>query len=423
MASEDNIPHAMKPKNGKLIFRAHEFDPKTDMVINYLTKETLNKQKSYQQYTIFVNNSYMNNSEVNDKNVFFAVNNIHLIRPPSYPYNDKTAQYYPGGEEDPKRAFFVISIDEKDKNCLGLKTLFENIDNYFQSEEFKLKYFEAFGYNEKTKDKFNIEYYPIYKQPVEGEEDEENKKAYSEYGSVKIKFDVQTKDYSDPTNPKDLKHPKIKTIIFKIDEQTKKPKKCNITTFKDIESIIRKNAIINFVIRFQKCYCSKPVIKNGIKKFTYGFSPIFEQITIHHSGDASSSSNHEYMDIGDGELDEGEYDVNKDKDAIIIKQEIPKKLSTNKKQIKNIKDEPDGEIDENEHISDDEDVQAPPSDESEEGDDEEQEEGGDDVGNEDQEEEQEEEQEEPEPPKKTTTRRTRRRTRRTTRRRRRSTKG
>ena len=354
MSSEGNIQHAMKPKNGKLIFRAHEFDPKTDMIFNFLTKDTVNKQKSSQQYTIFVSNSYIGkNSEVSDKNVYFAVGNIQLTRQPIYPYNDKTAQYYPKGKKDARRAFITISINEKDKNCLGLKELFEGLDNHFQSEEFKLKFFEAFGYNEKTKDNYVFEYYPIYKPPEENEDDE-NKKAYSEFGSVKIKFDVQTKDYSDPANPKDLEDPIFKTTIFKIDESTKRPKKCSISSLEDIENIIRRNAIVNFVIRFQKCYCSKPQKAAGNKKkFTYGFSPIFEQITIHHSGDASSSGNREYIDIGDGELDEGEIDSNKEKESMSIKPEIPKK-SVNKKQTKNIKDEPEGEIDEEEHNSEDE---------------------------------------------------------------------
>jgi len=336
MASTVKIPHALPPQNGKIVFKAHEFNPKTDMVINYLTQESI-KKLTNSQFTIFVNNNYANEHKFN-KNVYFAINKFQIINTPSYPYNEKTSQFYPKGEDDPKRAFFKMYINEEDKNCLKMKQLFVNLDKYFQSEEFKLKFFEGFGYNEKTKEKYDLEYYQIYHPPNDDEPTEDNKNQFSKYGSIKIKFDVQTKDYSDSKNPKELEQPKIKTIIYKIDEATNERTQCNITTFKDIENLIHKNAVINCIIRLQKCYCSKPQNKNGKKKITYGFSPIFDQIIIYNSGDTYLSGNREFFDMDEGE-DESNVNV-----SGVIKPEYPKK----KNQPTNVTDEPEDDDNVNE---------------------------------------------------------------------------
>jgi len=320
-------------------------------------------------------------------------------------YSEKTTFY--SGPEDPKRLAYTICIKEDDLNCLSLKRIFELLDEYFQSEEFIKICFKPFGYNEKTKDLFDFEYNPIYKLPLSEDEiaqQGENKKPFSEYGSVKIKFDVTTMDFK---TKEIFEHPKINTMIFKIDETTKKPKKCTINSVSDVENLVHKNGIINFIIRLQKCYCSKPAKKGKKTKITYGFTPVFEQITIHDSGDEFSTGGHNYIDMGDGELEEGEIVVeSKTNDTNTINPTIPTsekstlkssdKPKANAKASKKITDEPDGEIDDNEHISDDDDIQAPPSDESEDGGDEEQEIEDDEIEDEEQEDEE-------EPPKPSTT--------------------
>jgi len=417
MASNKNvkIPHAMNPKGNKIIFRATEFDPKTDITISPLSEKAVQEYKGF-QYTIFINNSYIKGSEFS-KNVYIAVDKIPLIRNPMFGYSEKTTFYT--SSEDPKRLAYTICIKEDDPNCVSLKHIFESLDEFLQSEEFKKICFKPFGYNEKTKELFSFEYNPIYKLPLTEEElaqQGENKKPYSEYGSVKIKFDVTTIDFK---TKEVFEHPKINTMIFKIDETTKKPKKCIVNTVSDVENLVHKNGIINFIIRLQKCYCSKPAKKGRVTKITYGFTPVFEQITIHEPGDAFSSGGHNYIDMGDGELEEGEIVIeSKINETNTINPTIPGKSvsksaakpKVNAKASKKINDEPtdSGEFDENEHISDDDDVQPTTGDsaeeeeeEIEEGGDEEIEEGGDEETEEGGDEE-EEEVPEPEPPKKTT---------------------
>ena len=168
MASNKNVkfPHAMSPKGNKIIFRATEFDPKTDITITPLTEKIVQEYKGF-QYTIFMNNSYVKGSEFS-KNVYIAVNNIPLIRNPMFGYSEKTTFY--SGPEDPKRLAYTICIKEDDSNCLSLKRTFELLDDYFQSEEFIKTCFKPFGYNDKTKDSFDFEYNPIYKLPLSEEE-------------------------------------------------------------------------------------------------------------------------------------------------------------------------------------------------------------------------------------------------------------
>jgi len=415
MASNKNVkfPHAMSPKGNKIIFRATEFDPTTDISIVPLSEKAVQEYKGF-QYTIFMNNSYVKGSEFS-KNVYIAVDKIPLIRNPMFGFSEKTTFY--SGPEDPKRLAYTISIKEDDPNCVSLKRIFELLDDYFQSDDFKNTCFKPFGYNEETKDSFDFDYNPIYRPPLTEKEiarQGENKKPFSEYGSVKIKFDVTTMDFK---TKETFEHPKINTMIFKIDEATKKPKKCVVNSVSDVENLVHKNGVINFIIRLQKCYCSKPAKKKKTK-ITYGFSPVFEQITIHNPGDAFSTGGHNYIDMGDGELEEGEIVVeSKTNETNTINPTIPGKSGSksagksaakpkpNSKASKKITDEPDGEVDEDEHISDDDDVQAPPTDESEEGDEDEKpededDEGGEDEGDGDDEVQEEQQEEEPEPPKK-----------------------
>ena len=250
MATNKNVkfPHAMSPKGNKIIFRATEFDPTTDISIVPLSEKAVQEYKGF-QYTIFMNNSYVKNSEFS-KNVYIAVDNIPLIRNPMFGFSEKTTFY--SGPEDPKRLAYTISIKEDDPNCVSLKRTFELLDEYFQSEEFIKTCFKPFGYNDKTKDLFDFEYNPIYKLPLTEDElarQGENKKPFSEYGSVKIKFDVTTTDFK---TKETFAHPKINTMIYKISEKTKKPVKCVIQSVSDVENLVHKNGVINFIIRLQK---------------------------------------------------------------------------------------------------------------------------------------------------------------------------
>lgn len=365
MSSNKNVkfPHAMNPKGDKIVFRATEFDPKTDITIVPLSEKAVNEYKGF-QYTIFINNKYVKGSEYS-KNIYIAVDKIPLIRNPMFGFSDKTTFY--SGPEDPKRLAYTISIKDDDSNCQSLKRVFESLDEYFESDDFKKTCFKPFGYNEKTKDLFDFEYNPIYKLPLTEEElaqQGENKKPFSEYGSVKIKFDVTSNDFK---TQKPLAKPIINTMIYKINETSKRPKLCKVSTVSEIESLVHKNGIINFVIRLQKCYCSKPSKKGKKTKITYGFSPVFEQIIIYEPGDAVSTGGHSYIDTGDGELDEGEIVIEpKINEITTINPTIPTKSvskSSTKpaskpanKASKNVVDEPDeGELEEDTEQSSDDD--------------------------------------------------------------------
>jgi len=349
----------------------------------YKTQQT----GKFKQYVSMLNNTIANSENGASKIVYIRFAPIRLKRAPIFKWNDKMSTdsggYY-SGPNDPKRANLLIVIDPEDPGCKQLEKVYTNLDDYYNSEDFGNLLFEKDSGFKFDNASFQV-YSLLTTAAMNQDKPSADKNPFKDFASVKIKLDMDTNG-------------NIKTKFGKKEEDGSITQ-FTINNVDELAKYINRGAVIKPIIRLKKAYCTKGEISGKKKLYKCGIVPVFDQIDILDSGSSANGLSDEY--IAD--------------DDTVINPMVPTsgksssksagKAKTNAKVGKKITDEPDGVIDENEHISDDDDVQAPPTDESEEGDEDEKpededDEGGEDEGDGDDEVQEEQQEEEPEPPKK-----------------------
>lgn len=345
----------------------------------YKTQQT----SKYKQYVTMLNNTIANSENGASKVVYIRFPQIKLKRAPIFKWNEKSkeAGYYTG-PDDPKRANLLIVIDPEDPGCKQLEKVYADLDEYYSSENIGNLLFEQDSGFLFEKASFQV-YSLLTTAEMNQEKPSADKNPFKDFASVKIKLDLDADG-------------NIKTKFGKKEEDG------SITPFKvksidELSKYINRGAIIKPIIRLKKAYCSKGEVSGKKKLYKCGIVPVFDQIDIISSGSSASGLSEEY--------------INDDDDDIVINPSIPTagksaskpaaKPKPSGKASRKVTDEPEGEIDENERISDDEEVQTSPGDSDEGEDGEENEEGkeneedGEDIA------EEEVDETEEEPPKKT----------------------
>jgi len=173
--------HDYQILDDKIVYDINKFNINKHLTYDVLTKELINKQLHNHQYrgVIKLKEDIDEDFSPYTINVLchpFKVSNEMLI----FKYTDKSSLFYTS-EFDPKRMVIQFYTTKDNK----ISKLYQDLDNYFQSNDFKLNYFKDLGYNEKTKDNFDIEYNPLFIPKIE---DEEEVRYHSD--KYKLKFGV-----------------------------------------------------------------------------------------------------------------------------------------------------------------------------------------------------------------------------------------
>ena len=163
----------------------------------------------------------------------------------------RAGEYY---KTDNDRAFIKIPLDITNEETNEFYEKLKQIDNKFNSKEFKTKMFGAKASKYK--------YVPIVREPVEDEEmDDENKKKYPRPPYMKVKLDT--------TYPE----AKVKTQVFTsiMKDGKREREKQTVTTVDEFASVARFLSTIRPIIRPVKGWCEKKV-RQGNDYMQYGIT-------------------------------------------------------------------------------------------------------------------------------------------------------
>ena len=337
-------------KNTKIVvLNAATFSAEKHTQIVKINKDMYKNQLTgkYKQFVSMLNNTIASSENGASKVVYIRFAPIKLKRAPIFKWNEKSkeAGYY-SGPDDPKRANLLIVIDPEDPGCKQLEKVYTDLDEHYSSENFgKLLFEEDSGF------KFENANFQVYSLLTTAEMNQDkpsaDKNPFKDFASVKIKLDIDADG-------------NIKTKFGKMEEDGKTITPFKVNNIDELSKYINRGAIIKPVIRLKKAYCSKGEPSGKKKLYKCGIVPVFDQIDIINSGSSSTGLSEEYIN---------------DDDGIVINPTIPSagkpaskpaaKPKPNGKPSRRVTDEPEGEFDENERISDDEDVQTPPGDSDE----------------------------------------------------------
>jgi len=173
--------------------------------------------------------------------------------------------YFNNNEFDPKRMliqFYTIKNNE-------LSKLYQELDDYFKSDEFRFNYFKEFGYNKESENNFKFNYYPLFSPK---EENDEYKRKYNNRYKYKLKFGVN----------KNKKIITTKIIIKDIkSNRMKEYENLKFEDFKKIENLMsQKNIIIQPLINIYNIYTNKPY-GNHKKHIQYGILIKMKELTFY----------------------------------------------------------------------------------------------------------------------------------------------
>ena len=163
----------------------------------------------------------------------------------------RAGEYY---KTDNDRAFIKIPLDITNEETNEFYEKLKQIDNKFNSKEFKTKMFGTKASKYK--------YVPIVREPVEDEEmDDENKKKYPRPPYMKVKLDT--------TFPE----AKVKTQVFTsiMKDGKREREKQTVTTVDEFASVARFLSTIRPIIRPVKGWCEKKV-RQGNDYMQYGIT-------------------------------------------------------------------------------------------------------------------------------------------------------
>ena len=326
-------------KNTKIVvLNAANFDAAKHTQIVKINKDMYKNQLTgkFKQFVSMLNNTIASSENGASKVVYIRFAPIKLKRAPIFKWNEKSkeAGYYTG-PDDPKRANLLIVIDPEDPGCKQLEKVYTDLDERYSSENFgKLLFEEDSGF------KFENATFQVYPLLTTAEMNQDkpsaDKNPFKDFASVKIKLDMDADG-------------NIKTKFGKIEEDGKTITPFKVNNIDELSKYINRGAIIKPVIRLKKAYCSKGENAGKKKLYKCGIVPVFDQIDIISSGSSSTGLSEEYIN---------------DDDNIVINPTIPTAgKSTSKpaakpkpsaKASRKVTDEPEGEIDEEEHNSEDE---------------------------------------------------------------------
>ncbi len=163
----------------------------------------------------------------------------------------RAGEYY---KTDNDRAFIKIPLDITNEETNEFYQKLKQIDDKFNSKEFKTKMFGVKSSKYK--------YVPIVREPVEDEDmDDENKKKYPRPPYMKVKLDT--------TYPE----AKVKTQVFTsiMKDGKREREKQTVTTVDEFASVARFLSTIRPIIRPVKGWCEKKV-RQGNDYMQYGIT-------------------------------------------------------------------------------------------------------------------------------------------------------
>lgn len=208
-----------------------EFDPSI-ISVTPLTKQIMDKSTGL-TYTLFVSNK-------NDQTpIRLRVNDVRCIGSPLLPYNPT---YHANGEQDLKRAQLTIYPTDGNKGNNELRDCFKNIQKYITTPEFQK---EVFPYI--MSDPSNV---MELKAPLVKPGDKKKDSMYGQMDRMRIKFGLS---YSADKNVPQV----ITTVVFVLNHETSKLNRVDVKTISDLENVLHKNAVVDFVFQISKIYCMK----------------------------------------------------------------------------------------------------------------------------------------------------------------------
>lgn len=280
-----------------------------------ITKEELQKQDKFSLYSFFFKNKSSGGP------VLVSLPAVKLIEGGIYPFNEKTKKYY-STPQDPKRFFIQVPLDQSTPQGKKLYKFFNDLDAYFDSDEFRTLFFGNFA--------SDYTYNALVRVP---QTDPSGKyKPFQTMDNVKIKFDVRTS--VDP--------PVITTNVYKaISRDSSELEEVDVSSFKNIEDNINRNAIVQIIICLNNIYFSKPVGRK--KTITYGIKIKIVQLIIKDTGMISKEIKNAFLNVP-GEL------------YHFSKKQLPDSPEHRKQVIqpKKIKDSPENSDDESDDGSEEE---------------------------------------------------------------------
>lgn len=163
----------------------------------------------------------------------------------------RAGEYY---KTDNDRAFIKIPLDTTNEEINEFYQKLKQIDDKFNSKEFKTKMFSSKASKYK--------YVPIVREPVEDEEmDDENKKKYPRPPYMKVKLDTTYPDA------------KVKTQVYTsiMKDGKREREKQTVSTVDEFASVVRFLSTIRPIVRPVKGWCEKKV-RQGNDYMQYGIT-------------------------------------------------------------------------------------------------------------------------------------------------------
>lgn len=250
--------------NDMIVYNINKFKVNKHLSYDVLTKELIQKQKRFCQYRSVIKLKEDFDEDYNPFTINILCKPFKISKDMRiFEFNEKN-KYFFMNKYDPKR--FVIQFLTNKQNYIS--KLYRQLDDYFKTDDFLFNYLKELGYNEKTKNNFIVDYYPLYTK-----HDDDNDRDKYKNDKYKLKFGFNRDDKI------------ITTKIIIKDNKTNRMKEYKNLKFEDFDKIEElfalKNITIQPLINLYNIYCNKPSIYGKKQHISYGILSKMKELTVY----------------------------------------------------------------------------------------------------------------------------------------------